>query len=1080
MTTSSVRIVPLLVLLATSLSAVRAHGLTPAPDLPPGSFHELRITSLTALTVAQQITQAAICSNPNVCLHNEVRVGASINFDTGVIAIDARAPEDENGTPVLPTLPGGILFNTLSGPVELTFGEPCISPDGCPFGEPLYIGTIDQGGNVSFPSIGLNFNLFGVSPVSRFRGPMGTGSSTDPADPGVVAAGAPLDFATGAIDLAGIDFIPAPIVGTTLQLDHIRGRLVPVPIPPVETDDLLACQSAIQKAGASFVRTKQAALQKCVSSLLSCEVEAEASGIPAAACIAKAQDVCDRMEVRAIRAEQALSRQIVTGCKKVGPANIVAIEGGLGMSLVKPQCDRLGIGTSTREDLALCLGRALSCSTEEVVGRLEPRAYEVLATHGHPEAVVPQGCVPQFAPGDATGFVGSDVLECQTAIEKQGAKFVKIKQTELQACMVANLACHLEFELDTPGTLDPDCVAKAATRCNRAVAKIASAETKQTQGIQKGCLGVDVAGIPALLQGLGFTNLVEHCQSLDTPVTLNDVDGVIDCLGESVACSIEGVARSMIPRGHEVLHHHGLNDVITQNHCLHPECGDGLLDPGEACDLLFDPDQTCNPDCTLVVCGDGQQQGTEECDDGNTLANDGCSATCEDEPFACGNGVIEPFAGEVCDDSDSAGGDGCSANCKSSETCGNGVVDTLRGETCDDGGTSYVATLSGASETPPVVTAATGSATVTLNPDDSLTYSVTSTGLSATVAHIHVGAVGVAGPILFPLAGGPTAWAGTTSALTAEQKAQLESGLLYVNVHTVANIAGEIRGQIGFAAPLDGDGCSASCRSNESCGNGVVDAVTGETCDDGNLLSGDGCDASCALEACSFVSTGALGTRSFSVDPAGSALFNSILGLGFQLGAVSASAPLSLTAGPTDAGGNAAVTLDADVIISIDVALGNQTQCLKLEAATTTGSLHCCGGRATGMSNTRDSNTGGIPATGGQANGPAIQLSGVGSGVIGDLVMAFGVRQSGGALGFDCATGTYGGVSTQIWTTGTATGRVLRPLQGGPMFEFGLTGEPFSCGAWTTEDGPGKLVSADTALNATPGTDGANVRRLDD
>src|SRR5262245_19064830 len=90
---------PLLALLAAPTAA---SALTPAPDLPPGTFHELRITSLTALTVAQQITQPSICSNPNVCMHEQVRVGVSINFESGVIAIDARAPEDANGNPVLP------------------------------------------------------------------------------------------------------------------------------------------------------------------------------------------------------------------------------------------------------------------------------------------------------------------------------------------------------------------------------------------------------------------------------------------------------------------------------------------------------------------------------------------------------------------------------------------------------------------------------------------------------------------------------------------------------------------------------------------------------------------------------------------------------------------------------------------------------------------------------------------------------------------------------------------------------------------------------------------------------------------
>src|SRR5262249_13115596 len=152
-----------------------------------------------------------------------------------------------------------------------------------------------------------------------------------------------------------------------------------------------------------------------------------------------------------------------------------------------------------------------------------------------------------------------------------------------------------------------------------------------------------------------------------------------------------------------------------------------------------------------------------------------------------------------------------------------------------------------------------------------------------TAAHIHLGAVGDPGPIIIPLLGGPTNWSGTTP-LTAEQKAQLKAGQLYVNVHTLVNPGGEIRGQIGFDATADGDGCRADCRSNEPCGNSVIDTVTGETCDDGNLVDGDGCDSSCQLEACAFASGPALGTRTFSIVTATSGLFNSIVGFGMRVG----------------------------------------------------------------------------------------------------------------------------------------------------------------------------------------------------
>jgi len=59
-------------------------------------------------------------------------------------------------------------------------------------------------------------------------------------------------------------------------------------------------------------------------------------------------------------------------------------------------------------------------------------------------------------------------------------------------------------------------------------------------------------------------------------------------------------------------------------------------------------------------CGDGSLQPGEACDDGNQTDGDGCSASCEIEP-GCGDGVLG--ADEACDDGNTASGDGCSADC---------------------------------------------------------------------------------------------------------------------------------------------------------------------------------------------------------------------------------------------------------------------------------------------------------------------------------------------------------------------------------------------------------------------------------
>lgn len=115
--------------------------------------------------------------------------------------------------------------------------------------------------------------------------------------------------------------------------------------------------------------------------------------------------------------------------------------------------------------------------------------------------------------------------------------------------------------------------------------------------------------------------------------------------------------------------------------------------------------------------------------------------------------------------------------------------------------TTFVANLTSNQEIPRVDTDSEGSATVTLNPDNTLTYAVTTTSLEgATAAHIHLGSANENGPILFPLTGGPTTWAGTTAALSRDQLTALREGGLYINVHTTENPNGEIRGTI-VAAP---------------------------------------------------------------------------------------------------------------------------------------------------------------------------------------------------------------------------------------------------------------------------------------
>lgn len=144
--------------------------------------------------------------------------------------------------------------------------------------------------------------------------------------------------------------------------------------------------------------------------------------------------------------------------------------------------------------------------------------------------------------------------------------------------------------------------------------------------------------------------------------------------------------------------------------------------------------------------------------------------------------------------------------------------------------TLYQAILTGSQETPPVATNAVGVGIFTLNDaQDRLDYTIYTNGIDLTgsetldpadnmiMAHFHQAPPGTPGPIVFDIFMPPSdsdddlvvstvdhSIRGTWEAsegLTGEIAA-LNAGLLYVNIHTTAHPAGEIRGQVLPVNPM--------------------------------------------------------------------------------------------------------------------------------------------------------------------------------------------------------------------------------------------------------------------------------------
>jgi len=149
-----------------------------------------------------------------------------------------------------------------------------------------------------------------------------------------------------------------------------------------------------------------------------------------------------------------------------------------------------------------------------------------------------------------------------------------------------------------------------------------------------------------------------------------------------------------------------------------------------------------------------------------------------------------------------------------------------------DNGNVFTASLNGHNETPAVHTKGTGELTLTINPDNTMSFTLTYSGLNnpALVAHVHFGQPNVAGNVVFYFCGGPkpACPAGTTSPATvtgtvtaadimapagqglaagdiAGMIEEIRAGFAYANVHTSSSPGGEIRGQLSSHGHDHGD-----------------------------------------------------------------------------------------------------------------------------------------------------------------------------------------------------------------------------------------------------------------------------------
>jgi hypothetical protein len=126
-------------------------------------------------------------------------------------------------------------------------------------------------------------------------------------------------------------------------------------------------------------------------------------------------------------------------------------------------------------------------------------------------------------------------------------------------------------------------------------------------------------------------------------------------------------------------------EACREGACHTIVCGDGFEEGDEECDNgeRNDDDAVCTSACLDAVCGDGLIRiGREECDDGADNADDGaCTEACTEA--TCGDGLV--WSGEEeCDEGASNADDAACTNACVAARCGDGLVWADQ-EECDDG-----------------------------------------------------------------------------------------------------------------------------------------------------------------------------------------------------------------------------------------------------------------------------------------------------------------------------------------------------------------------------------------------------------
>jgi cysteine-rich repeat protein len=323
------------------------------------------------------------------------------------------------------------------------------------------------------------------------------------------------------------------------------------------------------------------------------------------------------------------------------------------------------------------------------------------------------------------------------------------------------------------------------------------------------------------------------------------------CVGAAEDLVVEIAGEDCVGSGTCVGFYLGANDngQIGPSYISAPDCG--IVDAKDLASIGFPGDHVVMTVCGSgggggigAVCGNGLLEPGEQCDDGNTISGDGCSATCEDEGGggtgcnccsggsgvgcddpACQNAIcaIDPFCCSVAWDAI------CSGEARSLCECCGGPGGGTGGGGCD----CCDADPAGA----PGCNDTTCQNTVCATDPFccSVAWDAICAGEGASLCACCGGGGGTGGGGCDCCDADPAGAPGCSDPTCQNTVCATDPFCCSVAWDAVCS---------NEAVTM----CSCCGGGGSECGNGIIDP--GERCDDGNTTSGDGCSSTCQFEGC--------------------------------------------------------------------------------------------------------------------------------------------------------------------------------------------------------------------------------------